>query len=264
MPDDFPVTGRIAQRWHSQRSADGPFGRPLAPEEEVPGRNGRRQRFEHGEIAFSPDQDMVVSVFRLRNEACFQWEPTGFRYNYFRYDVIWNGIHQGQQNRQLRGVTLIWTRLQGFGEYAFVVKGCHEFSGGDECNEGLTIPVRVQLGLYTGTPDPSEFPVNGLIAERWHELGAWDGPLGVTDGAGSTGADREPSRPAVRTRLDRDAAEIRPEHGGRGLSTRGLTRDQLGRLQRGVLRIPREPEAERQAVLLRQLDGRSRVDRRLE
>jgi hypothetical protein len=182
MPDDFPVTGRIAQRWHSQRAADGPFGRALGPEEEVPGRNGRRQRFEHGEIAFSADQDMVVSVFRLRNEACFEWEPTGFRYNYFRYDVIWNGIHQGQQARQLRGTTLIWTRLQGFGEYAFIVKGCHEFLGGDECNEGLTIPVRVQLGLYTGTPDPSEFPVNGLIAERWHELGAWDGPLGVPTG----------------------------------------------------------------------------------
>ncbi|WP_433444260.1 hypothetical protein [Nonomuraea sp. CA-141351] len=43
--------------------------RTLGPEEDVPGRTGRRQRFDRGEIAWSPDQDMVTSVFNLRTGA---------------------------------------------------------------------------------------------------------------------------------------------------------------------------------------------------
>jgi len=57
----FDVFGKIGDRWRSWNAENGPFGNPLGPEENVPGRNGSRQRFEYGEIAWSPDQDMVVS-----------------------------------------------------------------------------------------------------------------------------------------------------------------------------------------------------------
>ena len=81
MPDDFTVAGNIASRWNAYGAALGPFGRPTGPEHEVSGQNGRRQTFEFGEIAFSTDQQIVVSVFRLRNEACFEWSPTQFEYD---------------------------------------------------------------------------------------------------------------------------------------------------------------------------------------
>lgn len=175
----FAVDGRIGTRWRAWGAAKGAFGLPLGPEEDVPGRNGRRQRFERGEIAWSQDQDMVVSVYQLRNEACFEWEKTGFDYDYFRYDISYNGIGQGHAATQLRGTTHIWTRLQGFGEYAFTVKGCHSPTiGADECEQGFTIPVKVELHPSIEPLHPGDFEVNGVIAERWHELGALSGPLG--------------------------------------------------------------------------------------
>jgi hypothetical protein len=180
MADDFVVGGKIGAQWHARGATGGPFGPPMGPEEDVPGRNGRRQRFERGEIGWSPDQDMTVSVYRLRNEACFEWSTSRFHYDYFRYDVTYNGVGQGQANMQVRGPSRIWTRLQGFGEYAFTVKGCDEAGlfGSDECKQGWTIPVRLQLGPSAETPDPGGPKVSGMIAGRWHELGAWSGPLG--------------------------------------------------------------------------------------
>jgi hypothetical protein len=175
--EEFVVGGLIGGRWREVGAAGGPFGRPLGPEEDVPGRNGRRQRFEGGEIAWSPDQEMIVSVFRLRNEAFFEWSKTRFRYAYFRYDVSFDGVRQGQAQMHYRGLVQIWTRLQGFGEYAFTVKGCYN-PPSVECPQGETIPVRLQPDLSPEAPDPVDPPVGGLIAERWHELGAWAGPLG--------------------------------------------------------------------------------------
>jgi hypothetical protein len=179
MPVDFVIGGEIGKRWRALGGADGPFGPALGPEEDVPGRNGRRQRFEGGEIAWSPDQGMTVSVYRLRNEACFEWSRTGFDYDYFRYDISFNGVPQGQAATQLSGTTQIWVRLQGFGEYAFNVKGCHSpIVGADECPRGFTIPVRLRLDVSAETPQRVTPDVSGVIAERWHELGAWAGPLG--------------------------------------------------------------------------------------
>ncbi|WP_152966696.1 hypothetical protein [Sporosarcina globispora] len=75
----------------------------------------------------------------------------------------------------------IWTKLQGFGEYAFIIKFCTDpFIGADECKHGWTIPVRLTLDKSTETPNPNPGgpQVKPEFAERWHELGAWDGPLG--------------------------------------------------------------------------------------
>jgi hypothetical protein len=80
---------------------------------------------------------------------------------------------------QLTGRGLIWTRLQGFGSYAFIVKGCDSPTiGEDRCRQGWTIPVRVSLGSQPGVMSPPGPAVTEPIAERWHELGAWSGPLG--------------------------------------------------------------------------------------
>jgi hypothetical protein len=179
MADAFTVTGDIASRWEAYGAAAGPFGRPIGPEHPIPGRAGVRQTFQFGEIAFSPDQDMLVSVYRLRNEACFEWSLTRFEYDFYRYDIAFNGVPQGQAARKHSGVLQAWVRLQGFGEYAFIVKGCTSpVIGADECKQGFTPPVRVQFAPFAETPDPGGPPVTGAIAERWHELGGWDGPLG--------------------------------------------------------------------------------------
>ncbi|MFJ5549434.1 hypothetical protein, partial [Streptomyces sp. NPDC093225] len=178
---------KIDVRWRSWGAAAGPFGGPTGPKEDVPGGTGLRQRFEHGEIASSPDQDMVVSVFRLRNEACFEWSRPHFEHDYFRYDISYDQVSQGQAAMQHRsrerGRVRIWARLQGFGEYAFTVKSCTEPTLGSDACKDWSVPVRAHLALSAETPDPGGPHVSGVIAERWHELGAWAGPLGKPVGA---------------------------------------------------------------------------------
>lgn len=183
MADVFAVFGLIGDRWREFGAAEGPFGPPLGPEEDVPGTTGRRQRFERGEIAWSPDQDMVVSGYRLRNDATFVWSVPRFDHDYLRYDIRHDGVGQGQAAMKITGGTRVDVRLQGFGEYEFVVKSCESpLIGSDECR-GWTVPVRVRLGVTAEVPEPPGLaPVTGAFAERWHELGAWAGPLGVPTG----------------------------------------------------------------------------------
>src|ERR1700722_8695110 len=88
MPD---VVGLIGTRWRTWGGADGPFGNPLGPEEDVPGSNGRRQQFERGEIVWSADQAMVVSAFRLYNEVFIEWEATGHGYEAFQMHSAFAG-----------------------------------------------------------------------------------------------------------------------------------------------------------------------------
>jgi LGFP repeat len=162
---------------------NGPLGCPTGPEQDVPGQRGRRQTFQRGEMAWSPDQgeDLIVTAYRLWNDAVLEWSATSphYHYKYFRIGITFNGVDLALPDAKVmrepdRG--RIWTKLQGYGEYAFKVKGCDD--GDDDCKQGYTIPVRVQLGPYTETLNPCDRPVGGLIAERWNELGAWDGPLG--------------------------------------------------------------------------------------
>lgn len=184
MTDASAATGRITDRWLWWGGAGGPFGPPVGDEEGVPGRAGRRQRFERGEIAWSPDQDMITSVFLLRNEACFEWSRPRFDLDYYRYDIERDGVGLGQAALQVRfegdpeDEQYVWARLQGFGEYTFVAKSCTSpLVGADSCR-GWTVPVRLEFGRLGESPFPHDPPVDGVIADRWHELGAWAGPLG--------------------------------------------------------------------------------------
>jgi hypothetical protein len=180
MSDSFAVTDHIAERWNWWGGPGGPFGQPVAAQETVAGRNGVRQRFERGEIAWSPDQDMITSVYLLRNEACLEWSRPSSDFDSFRYNVACDGVPQGQDDTAIsfndvdpEGELFTWTRLQGFGEFSFVVQSCN----GDD-RGAFTIPVRVTFASLGDSPFPDDPPVVGLIADRWHELGAWNGLLG--------------------------------------------------------------------------------------
>ncbi|MFI7048913.1 LGFP repeat-containing protein, partial [Streptosporangium sandarakinum] len=181
MPEEFLVGGAIETRWKVWGAAEGPFGKAVGPEEDVPGRNGRRQAFERGEIVWSADQEMVLSAFRLRDEVCFEFSKTRFTYDHYRMNYFFNGVPQGQNesttsNSDGQSPTIIhWVGVQGYGEFAFHARGEDD---DDDSAQGWAIPVRVRLDPVPGTPDPAWPPVTGVIAERWHELGAWDGPLG--------------------------------------------------------------------------------------
>jgi hypothetical protein len=179
---EFEVAGRIAERWRARGGADGPFGCPAGPERDLGG-GVFAQSFTGGEIAWSGPQEMVVSVHRMRNEACFEWEiarGSGYHYEFFRYEVGYQPdggamTDQGLSRLEIRGRQRLWSRLQGFGTYAFRVQGCD----GDEARQGWTVPVHVHLGpAAEGLPPEGGHPVVGVIGERWHELGAWSGPLG--------------------------------------------------------------------------------------
>jgi tetratricopeptide (TPR) repeat protein len=178
MADEFSVSGRIGDRWRATGAERGPLGRPIGPEADAEGR-GRRQTFEHGEICWSEHQKAIVTAYRLWKDAVFEWAIVEqYTYEYFRMDVAFDGRGQGQAHfaihgRPDRGRRRI--RLQGYGEYAFIVKGCDD-NGSEQSLQGWTVPVRIQVGPEA--PAGDAFPVNGVIAERWHELGAGAGALG--------------------------------------------------------------------------------------
>ncbi|MBO3752213.1 hypothetical protein J5X84_39670 [Streptosporangiaceae bacterium NEAU-GS5] len=101
-----------------------------------------------------------------------------------------------------RGQHRIRTRLRLSGAFEFKVKGCTDpWIGKDKCYPGAyTVPVRIGLGERSGGPCTT--PINGLIKERWHELGAWDGPLGCPT------TEARPAGPAGATRQQFDHGQI--------------------------------------------------------
>src|SRR5215472_12546709 len=66
--------GLIGDRWRDLGAEAGPLGCPVEPEHDVTGWSGRRQAFEHGEIAWSAGQKAMVWVYRLEDYAVFEWE----------------------------------------------------------------------------------------------------------------------------------------------------------------------------------------------
>ena len=179
---EFAVEGLIGDRWQLLGGAAGPMGCPLGPETDLAGASGRQQRFEGGHIAWSAGQEMVISVFRTENEACFEWAivpGSELHYDYFRFDVL----HRGDPGQQFAGhghANLkvhnpkrgrFWVSLQDPGEYAFKVKGCdNPVIGSETSPQGWTA-----LVTLTVLTEPS----GGLIERRWRLFGGADGPLGA-------------------------------------------------------------------------------------
>ncbi|MBO3749847.1 hypothetical protein J5X84_27520 [Streptosporangiaceae bacterium NEAU-GS5] len=181
----FTVGGLIGIRWREWGGADGPFGAALTGEDPIAGTAGRRQRFEHGEMVWAPEQDMLVSAFRQRNDVCLQWSIPHFDHAYFRCNSFFNGRSQGlHEKTTLRPIGVgsdlqIWLRLQEFGDYDFHVAA---FNDDDHTVQGWTATVHIKLGLVPGVAPPP-FPVNPPFVERWHELGAGEGLMGLPTSA---------------------------------------------------------------------------------
>ncbi|MEO3809241.1 hypothetical protein ABGB17_09610 [Sphaerisporangium sp. B11E5] len=185
MADVFPVGGLIGIRWREWGGADGPFGAALSGEDPVPGTAGKRQRFERGEMVWAPEQDMLLSAFRLRSDVCLQWSIPHFEHEYFRCNAFFNGQPQGlHENTTIQPVghvsdLQLWLRMQGFGDYDFHVAA---YDDDDHTVRGWTVPVRIRLGADPGLAPPP-FPVNHPFSERWHEFHAGNGPFGLPTGA---------------------------------------------------------------------------------
>jgi hypothetical protein len=94
-PEEFPVGGLIGIRWREWGGADGPFGLALSGEDPVPGSGAKRQGFERGETVWAREQDMLVSLFRLRNLAFFSWSRPHFEHDHFRINSWFDGQPQG-------------------------------------------------------------------------------------------------------------------------------------------------------------------------
>ena len=195
--------------------------------------------------------------FGLHNLACFEWSNPPDAYDHFNYDVSYNGASQGQAVMDISlaaGWTThrVWTKLQGFGDYDFIVRGAT--SGGAA---GWTIPVQVQLG-EVGPPDPSWPVVTGSINQRWHELGAWQGPLGKPLSAETVEADGSHRQTFEHGRwlpLRRHSSR----HGHRCLPTRPTRRSQLGTLQHKLQRV--QPQGHRRCALGPHTCGKPRIVR---
>jgi hypothetical protein len=181
---DFDAAGLIGDYWLETGGEFGPYGCPIGPEYDVVDPVGRRQSFERGSIAWSRDQRAIVGVCRLWDVAVFEWKIVDtFHYDYFRYEVLHDGVGGGHTNVEVVHPTQgrVWVRLQGFGSYVFRVKGCDGpgLLSGEQSRQGWTVLVSVGVGVTAGAPPVEHPPVTGLFAERWHLFGGWEGPLGM-------------------------------------------------------------------------------------
>ncbi|MGW0520324.1 hypothetical protein [Crossiella sp. NPDC003009] len=176
-----PVAGKIAQRWAALRGEHGSLGCATGAEQAVPGRNGRRQAFERGEIATSPDHgpDMVVAAYARGAEVVVDWGVMdGPEHRTWRIHWTHNGAYAGNDGlifRDPRSGTFSTVVGQGAGRYEFAVEGMDEETHSDR---GRTVPVGVTIADHTGQTDcGAVYVVNGTHAQRWQELGGKDGIL---------------------------------------------------------------------------------------
>jgi hypothetical protein len=145
--------GQIADRWTDEDRNGGPFGCATEDEHDVPGRNGRLQSFEHGQISWSPDQNLTVAVYLAGDTVHVDWAPPNHHYSYARFLVRWDRDGQQATQRDTSGGEKgsFSTDLNRDGKYSFQVEGCDDASsvldtGHSVCRQHWTIPVAVTRG----------------------------------------------------------------------------------------------------------------------
>ncbi|MCK2216962.1 hypothetical protein MF672_024675 [Actinomadura sp. ATCC 31491] len=138
--------GLIGDYWRSLGGADAIIGCPTGEERGVPNREGRRQTFDDGQIAWSPDQGpkMMVAAYSARvggrNGLVFRWGPTSpFSYDYYR--VTLSGGLKGEltvrDQPRIRGRLVVYP---GAGKrVSFTVMGCDDKFPSDTCRQGWTV-----------------------------------------------------------------------------------------------------------------------------
>ncbi|MFD8493802.1 LGFP repeat-containing protein [Amycolatopsis sp. NPDC059657] len=190
VPCGVQAGGLIGDRWQGLNAGGGPLGCPTAPEEAVPNSNARRQPYEHGEIVYSPSQGakMVVSAYLERNEAVIDWGSTeGHTYSFFMIGWKHNGLTRVEAAAPAPADhgTFSMPLTRGPGRYEFQVLGCDGVPNPQNgqpqptCRDGYTFPVALTVPDLSAQPSDCTGPaVDGLIGQRWRELGAGAGKLG--------------------------------------------------------------------------------------
>ncbi|NUR86187.1 MAG: hypothetical protein HOY71_19070 [Nonomuraea sp.] len=138
--------GLIGDYWRSLGGENAIIGCATGTENGVPNRNGRRQNFDDGQIAWSPDQGpkMMVAAYSAkvggRNGLVFRWGPTTpFNYDYFK--VTLSGGLRGtmtlKNQPRTNGRLVVYP---GAGKrVSFTIMGCDSKFTGDTCRQGWTI-----------------------------------------------------------------------------------------------------------------------------
>ena len=144
-PPSFPQPyGLIGATWDANVWPR--IGCASEPEHDVPGRRGRIQTFEFGQIAWTPDQGSKMTIWTIRdkNKIHVHWDANdpGWTYGVFilRWDKGFNNLGQ----RDISGTREGWWDFEFNepGAYSFVVEGCDEhFLAAKTCHHGWTIPV---------------------------------------------------------------------------------------------------------------------------
>ncbi|MGH3430921.1 MAG: LGFP repeat-containing protein, partial [Terriglobales bacterium] len=174
----------IQHRWTLSGGSSGPLGCPTAEPTTVS--SGTLQQFEHGQVAFSPNQGtaMTVALYQSGADLVFEWGDT-YPFHYDKFLLRWDmdGSNVGQwDDPQGFGSSGLWhVPLPSAGLYTLVVEGCqNDTFGGSSCDQHWTVPVSVQ---YL----PPDIPVraaactigaSGPIYARWNALNLDAGRLG--------------------------------------------------------------------------------------
>jgi hypothetical protein len=153
---DIKPYGLIGDYWESLGGASSIIGCPTRAEYSLPNRNGRRQNFDNGQIAWSPDQGgkMIVAAYGAKVSGkpavVLRWGPTDpFHYDYFKITVKsdapgQSGVGRIDNQPATRGREVFWPpagRNAGgsLGHYSFSVMGCDNKFPTDTCRQGWTI-----------------------------------------------------------------------------------------------------------------------------
>jgi hypothetical protein len=178
------VPSAIQHRWDLSGGATGPLGCPTA--EPLTLTSGTLQQFEHGQVAFSPNQGtaMTVAIYQTGADVVFEWGDT-YPYHYDKFLLRWDkdGTNVGQlDDPQGFGSSGLWHMpLPRAGFYTVVVEGCqNDTLGGSSCDQHWTVPVSVQY-LPQDIPVRTaacSIPASGLIYSRWAALNLDGGRLG--------------------------------------------------------------------------------------
>lgn len=138
--------GLIGDYWQSLGGENAIIGCPTDEERGVPNRNGRRQNFDDGQIAWSPDQGpkMMVAAYSAkvggRNGLVFRWGPTTpFNYDYVKVTLSGGlrGVFRLKDQPRTSGRLVVYP---GAGKrVGFTVMGCDNKIVADTCRQGWTI-----------------------------------------------------------------------------------------------------------------------------
>jgi hypothetical protein len=167
---DIQPYGLIGAAWGGLGGPNSPLGKPVTPEQDVPGRPGRVQSFEHGQISWTPNTGSasMLIAYQAGNAIEILWggtEPYNYDFWMIRTDKDGYNISQKEvKGSRVSGWYVLRDPFPG-ARYSFVVQGCDEkgFLGEGQlagCRQGWLNQVSVTLKgnpikLSPTFPDPA-------------------------------------------------------------------------------------------------------------